>query len=1365
MTYDTLSLDGKRRIDRVCLDYEDSRFGDSPPALSEFVERFEPEDREAGLLELIALDYELRVRNQETPTVDFYRQQLPGEASLVEAIFFQVQQELLQSNATTGSEQSLVPTLPQFLGDFRIVREIGRGGMGQVYEAVQESLQRRVALKVLPPTAWLRDRGIDRFQREARAIARLHHSHIVDVFGSGTASGVAYIAMQLVDGPGLDRVIEKCRSQIAQQAASNTAIANTASETAINHLEGSTDADSQPRVGATVSLPLHDINVDPAWHEARSRALLAARIGCEIGNALQYAHSAGVLHRDVKPSNILLDQQGTAWLTDFGLAKLLAGDHAGTLTEQGDLVGTLRYMAPESFRGQVDARGDVFGLGLALLEVITLKPAFETIEREALLAKRLRGDAPTIDTIDSSVPRDLVTVIRKAIEVDPAARYQTAGDFAADLDRVLNDEPITARRISSFERFSRWARRNPLIAVLLMTTFVLLSGGLVAALIAARHFQMLEGEQRLLVNEKSRLIDEKSRLADEKSALAIHNADLAENNGKLASTAKAERDRATLLLADAFGRQGLAAAEEGRDREALLLFAQAAGVAHGVSTEEYRFNVQRSAALSREMGRLDASGSIAGIPPHRFDMHRNKSDALIRDRFTSHMRLLATEGRELKLQDWPSSIKDATGAAWSADGSRVFVCSASNVMTLSYPQLEVAPLIANAFGADRRLNHVATDASGRWLAVTSGPDLRIWNLRERQFVTAPIAHAKPIFDLVFSSNGEWLVVVDDAHEFRLYATKGLRVESSDSVPQPTCVGRHHNIRGLSFVSPVFARQDSVLLTEREPHQLEVRELSAVDQPVLISHPIGAATVFEPIGSDQVFVAGTEGGLLLEVPAGKPPVMSQQKQLNKSIMSAAYLSERRELFIGYASRESERWAIPSWRRLPSFHVAGSGVHVAARSPDGSRLLTVDPGELRARIWSFPDSQRAPLQMAIGSRDPIMVDYSKDSKYLVAANFRGHRVVIDLSTRQRVDALGLEMGDDNLKTLGMYCVPGHQRVVTSSMVANRVNAVRVWDWSDGSLVHEQLITIPDGTRILPRGHSSRDGSRILLPFEDAPLAILVNVRDGTSVAQLLQSQESGKWLGISPDGEWLGFTNNVGQTRLIPTAQATQPPATRVWQHHLNINSLAFSRDGQLAATCSHDRFVTVVKTSDAQAFERGKLDPLWSFEQPAIVYFAVFSDDSNYLLTVCKDVKVRVWNLKTGQLEGAPMNGEEDISACFRPGRRELLTADFRGQLNVWDWRREKRVWPAQFDSRRGGSYWSNERSLTPSPDGRFIAVTAPGELLLTDLTPLDETESVTPDALLLRAEVLSGLRQQESGSTVSLTPNEWRDRAERLHSK
>ncbi len=191
----------------------------------------------------------------------------------------------------------------------------------------------------------------------------------------------------------------------------------------------------------------------------------------QVADALQYAHEQGTLHRDVKPGNLLLDGSGTVWVADFGLAKLAEHDN---VSRSGDVVGTLAYMPPETFDGQADARSDTYSLGLTLYEMLTLRPAYDGRDRGKLVHRITQGDLAPPRKYNPHIPRDLETIVLKAVAHDAADRYPTAGEFAEDLHRFLDDRPILARRTSAPERLWRWCRRNRLVAALAATALLLL---------------------------------------------------------------------------------------------------------------------------------------------------------------------------------------------------------------------------------------------------------------------------------------------------------------------------------------------------------------------------------------------------------------------------------------------------------------------------------------------------------------------------------------------------------------------------------------------------------------------------------------------------------------------------------------------------------------------------------------------------------------------------------------------------------------------------------------------------------------------------------------------------------------------------
>jgi serine/threonine-protein kinase len=463
------------------------------------------------LLGQLADEFVKRYRHGERPALTEYATRYPELAEQIRELFPAL---VLMEDVRPSPQPAAATTLDagslRRLGEYRIVREVGRGGMGVVYEAEQESLGRRVALKLLPPGALADARQVERFQREARAAARLHHTNIVPIFGVGEENGTHYYVMQYIEGRPLDEVLAELRrlrfehhqlaepvtemepasvdipkgakSPAGDKAPSNVAVARALWQGRLG--PGSEpEIHSQEPAGAPGHLPAGaGQDSDRAgWTAADSSSLLScsqrpyaktvAQIGLKIAEALDYAAGQGVLHRDVKPSNLLLDVWGTVWLTDFGLAKA-----SGTpdLTRTGDLLGTLRYLAPERFEGRADVRSDVYSLGLTLYEMLALRPAFTGHDQAELVGRISAADAPRLDQLSPPPPRDLVTIVHKAMAPDPADRYQSAEALAEDLRRFLDDRSIMARRAGFTEQTWRWCRRNPTMAGLLTALLVLL---------------------------------------------------------------------------------------------------------------------------------------------------------------------------------------------------------------------------------------------------------------------------------------------------------------------------------------------------------------------------------------------------------------------------------------------------------------------------------------------------------------------------------------------------------------------------------------------------------------------------------------------------------------------------------------------------------------------------------------------------------------------------------------------------------------------------------------------------------------------------------------------------------------------------
>jgi eukaryotic-like serine/threonine-protein kinase len=506
------------------------------------------ESEQYNLLDQLAEEFAARFRRGERPALKEYTDRYPELAEEIRELFpamVEVEQadgdRQGEEEKETGDSRTANSRLSQ-IGDYRILREIGRGGMGVVYEAEQISLGRRVALKVLPRQV-SGDRLVqERFRREARAAARLHHTNIVPVFEVGQDEDVRFYAMQFIQGQGLDRVItelqqlrdrggsehktkaaspgrslrprrhgERSRQGIEAptiaagvelsgvlrsiligrfesggralepEEASPSMLASTcngnlatATETAAKHRATKSDlapADTQTecltageiddrdsqaqfRMGKPQGEPdangsgtrppsttkSHLFRSSPLSPSFSSAVLPGgtqlssvdsgrlgffrslAQIGRQVAGGLAYAHARGIVHRDIKPSNLLLDTEGVVWIADFGLAK--AEDEG--LTQSGDILGTIRYMAPERFRGEGDARADVYALGMTLYELLTLRPGFDCSDRLKLIEQIKAEEPERPRAIDARIPRDLETIVLKAIEKDPKTRYPSA---------------------------------------------------------------------------------------------------------------------------------------------------------------------------------------------------------------------------------------------------------------------------------------------------------------------------------------------------------------------------------------------------------------------------------------------------------------------------------------------------------------------------------------------------------------------------------------------------------------------------------------------------------------------------------------------------------------------------------------------------------------------------------------------------------------------------------------------------------------------------------------------------------------------------------------------------------------------------
>jgi serine/threonine protein kinase/WD40 repeat protein len=500
---------------------------------------------DSALLGELAEEFSARVRQGQMPEIEDYARKHPNLSERIRALFPTLM--LLEGMAagkppTDGPAVSggeLAPGIT--FGNFRIEKEVGRGGMGVVYEATHLALNKRVALKVLPIQGPRQAGQLERFLREAQTAAALHHTNIVPVFDVGQVNGVPYYAMQYIEGRGLDRVLRELEPREAKPPPAPAVQPPTVIEARPAPRTSATQAQTlAPRVPLPALEPAA-VASGPSLEETSRAASVAAsarrehgnffhwvaEIGIQSAEGLAHAHQRGVIHRDIKPSNLILDERGVVWITDFGLARR---SEDPVLTKSGVMLGTPRYMSPEqaeAARKNIDHRTDIYSLGATLYELLTRRPAFDGPTPLDIVLKIIERSPAPPRQLNPAVPRDLETIVLKAMAKRPEDRYQTAAELADDLRRYLKLEPIKARRIGLVGRTIRWSRRNPRLAAVTGT-----AAAIVLVLSAIYYWS--------LVNENARTLQ---ALAGEQVALRKTTAALAEAK-KNREDAEKQRDRA-----------------------------------------------------------------------------------------------------------------------------------------------------------------------------------------------------------------------------------------------------------------------------------------------------------------------------------------------------------------------------------------------------------------------------------------------------------------------------------------------------------------------------------------------------------------------------------------------------------------------------------------------------------------------------------------------------------------------------------------------------------------------------------------------------------------------------------------------------
>ena len=1286
------------RVDALCRQFETEWTHDHRASLEEYYNRAEPCDRADLLSELVAIEMELLFQAGETPSLQQYQDRFPGEAVRIAGAFAEVVADFTSQWRNAGRV-----TIPENLGDYRIVREIGRGAMGVVYEAEQRSLKRQVALKVLPAALGLSVSRLKRFHRESQAVARLHHSHIVDIYGTGEQGGIHYFAMQYIEGQPLSHMLDESNSEASVSA-----------------------------------------------FELIKRARAVAKIGSQIGQALHYAHERGVLHRDVKPANILLDQRDNAWLTDFGLAKLKQSEDE-SLSRDGDVVGTLRYIAPESVRGQVDERSDIYSFGLTLYELMSHRPAFTAKDiSESLQSLAVREPEP-LDRRRPGVPRDLVTIIHKALDREPRARYQTAGAMADDLQRFLNNEPIHARPLGLNERFTRWAGRNRELAAALAAVSGMLLVGIVGSTFAALHFQSQEKQQRALSKANADAV--------------LVNVKAAEQNAGLAREVIRERDatQAALKLAnsttaDMYAAYGLQAVNENNDREAVLWFAHAV-LKSNDDPERLRANRLRYQTWSQQMSRPSAVVQMLRQPGH-LTFHPSNRFLLSKSFRTEQFdTLIDLSTNSLLGQLWAID--------WTPDGQVIAFAIEQEVRIAEFPSLAhrlVIPL-------GERAHLVTFDPRGERLALACERSVRIFNSLSGATVSPEWKLPAPPIHQAFSPDGKWLLVLTEKNRLLVYRTDQME-------PEPWFSDTHHSENlNWTHLWPQFTQESLAVVAVQEPSRLVVWDLSTRQIAFVVREGVETAYCLVRNPNDNIFLRGgslqcelhflpqlsrTEPlpGDVIDASQGRgprsltlaPATREPWTPARLGSMAAAFHPEKKSLVLAGTQPMVESFDYDRRQRETVVAVHPPGVMSVAYSADGQRLATASY-DSDVRVWELPSKPKTweiPDPAASGALR--RGKFRADSKRLLIHT--NSSVQIFDVTEQRavskswnIDALkDAEFGEDNtLITLNVV-------KLTDAEASSPSGQIDIWSIETGERL--QTAAIPSAPQLggLQR---SRDGSTLVVRatddrtfvFETATLKTRRVLNDSNSSPATGAPHPVGDC--ISPDGQTL-LTHTGDSLRCDLWNAVTDVPIGPLI-HDGQIYSAFFSGDSRRVVTSSIDKSARVWDAATGLALSPPLVHPSW-------VYRAEFSADNRFLLTVSKDASARVWDLATHKLVGAAMQGHEDIAARFRPRTGEVVTIDVDGLFDVWDWRQSRRLCPSRKLQLPRLYAYSGERHLAISPDGRFVYVGGNGTVHVINLDGLDEVDTRSAESILLEAEVLSHTQLLDSSTPSLLSNDKWKKR-------
>jgi eukaryotic-like serine/threonine-protein kinase len=1069
------------------------------------------------------------------------------------------------ASASPSGERS-----PERFGDYELLEEIASGGMGIVYRARQVSLNRIVALKMILTGQFAREAEIKRFRAEAEAAAQLDHPNIVPIYEVGERNGHHFFSMRFMEGGTLTARI------------------------------------SDPKCSLS--------------HEA------AARLLVKVCRAVHFAHQRGILHRDLKPGNILLSAEGEPCVSDFGLAKFLEG--ASEATVSGAVLGSPSYMAPEQAAGkpaQVTTSVDVYSLGAILYEMLTGQPPFRAETPLATLQQVVEQEPKRPSSLNLRADRDLETICLMCLEKDPARRYGSAELLAEDLERWLRHEPIRARQSSLTKRLRKWIRRHPATAALLLLcglallAFVL--GQTVMSLRLNRANTQVNATNRRLhasLHELQwRRADEASQTGERDEAIAWFSHFVRQDPndavaaGRLLSLLSA-CNFPVLLFPPLVHDSHIAAIDFGQSGKRLVTVTTGkTAKLWNVQTGEAEIELLHSAALTHGVLCGDNDQrllTISAEPKARLWDLKSRQALSEFDLGPVDERLV---GRQVLL------TRDRRGLAINVESNAVGVLDAESGAWVLPPERLTETIRAFALSQD-----------GQLLATGSRSEIKLWDVVSHKPKLSSVT-VNGLRALRFSEDGRWLAYLAEGGLWMMDTTVGTCNPQID-VPafQIAYVGNTNDLVLYDETGTLLLFDFHVGKNRGSPFgQLETDWQR---------YPVLQFALFKSKGADRL--------LLLDTATGRPG--SEAFFHDGWIMHSQLHPTGKVVATTAQDRTARIWSVQMQRSEPITLAVGDAVWEAQWNPEGDKIISVSVRNNVTTLQVWHGHTGAPLTQPRQPGESIsMGAWSLDGSRFATGSSDGSVRILNGATGEPITRSLRHSGP----VLALVFSPDGKMLASAA----DDNSVRLWDGHTGAAWGAPL----------PHSHAplriafSRDSHRLASAAQDGTVRVW-SVPEGKLLLGPLQHEGTCWVAAFSPDGRVLVSTSSDGTARFwdSATGQPLRPPI----RHESAVLWAAFSPDGQAIATSTDSGIVRV--------WEAATGNPLSGpMRHPGRIWTVKWSPNGQFLATICTDGNARIWNAASGHLAAEPFGHEKEVRRVqFSPDMRRLLTAAFDGKIKIWE---------------------------------------------------------------------------------------------------